>query len=91
MVRIRLTRKGAKKNPFYRIVAVDKEAPRDGAFLEILGTYDPKKTAIAEKVVLKDERVAHWLKVGAQPSDTVRSLISAHGFYKRQQAAASAS
>lgn len=73
MVVIRLARGGAKKRPFYRVVAADSRMPRDGRFIEQVGTYDPR----AEKgsVRLDLSRVEHWLKVGAQPSDTVRSLI----------------
>ena len=71
--RIRLTRKGTKKKPFYRIVVADSEAPRDGKFLEIIGTYNPL-TDPAE-VKIDPERLRVWLDRGAQPSDTVRSLI----------------
>ena len=73
MVVIRLARGGAKKRPFYRVVAADKRMPRDGRFIEQLGTFDPR----VEKgsINLKIERVDHWLKVGAQPSDTVKGLI----------------
>lgn len=73
MVRLRLTRMGAKKKPFYRVVAADSRAPRDGRFIEQLGYYDPMKTP---KVLNLDlDRVDHWLSVGAQPSDTVNDLI----------------
>ena len=72
-VKIRLTRKGAKKSPFYRVVVADSEAPRDGRFIEVVGTYDPR-TDPAE-IKLKQERLDYWLGQGAQPSDTVRSLI----------------
>ena len=73
MVVIRLARGGAKKRPFYRVVAADSRMPRDGRFIEQVGTYDPR----VEKgsVNLNISRVEHWLKVGAQPSDTVKSLI----------------
>jgi len=73
MVRIRLTRLGAKKRPFYRVIATDSRSPRDGRFLEQLGYYDPMKTP--HEVKLDLERVDHWLSVGAQPSDTVGRLI----------------
>jgi len=76
MVKLRLTRKGAKKAPFYRIVAADARAPRDGRFLEILGYYDPTKKP--EVLHIKRDRVDYWLSVGAQASDTVRSLIRRH-------------
>ena len=72
-VRIRLTRKGAKKSPFYRVVVADSEAPRDGRFIEVLGTYDPRKDPA--EVAINADRLDYWLGNGAQPSDTVRSLI----------------
>lgn len=72
-VRIRLSRRGAKKRPFYRIVVADSRSPRDGKFLEILGNYNPL-TDPAE-VRVKTERLCEWLIKGAQPSDTVRSLL----------------
>ena len=78
-VRIRLTRKGTKKKPFYRIVVADSEAPRDGKFLEILGTYNPL-TDPAE-VKIDPERLRVWLDRGARPSDTVRSLIKKKGLH----------
>lgn len=73
MVVIRLARGGAKKRPFYRVVTADSRMPRDGRFIEQVGTYDPR----VEKGSIKLEisRVEHWLKVGAQPSDTVKGLI----------------
>lgn len=73
MVVIRLARGGAKKRPFYRVVAADQRMPRDGRFIELIGTFDPR----VEKgsINLKMDRVDHWLKVGAQPSDTVKGLI----------------
>jgi len=70
MVVIRLTRKGRKKVPFYRIVAADSRMPRDGRFLENLGTYDPVK----KEVKMNMERIDYWLKVGAKMSDTVARL-----------------
>jgi small subunit ribosomal protein S16 len=78
-VKIRLSRTGAKKRPFYRIVAADTRAPRDGRFLEKLGTYDPLSTD--KRLELKTDRVEYWLGVGAQPTDTVARLL-------RKQAAA---
>ena len=72
-VRIRLQRHGAKKRPFYRVVAADQRAPRDGRFLEILGTYDPLQDPAL--VRLKKDRVDYWLGVGAQPSETAQYLI----------------
>ena len=67
MVRIRLRRMGAKKNPFYRIVVTDKRSPRDGRFIEAIGTYDPNTNP--ETVHLETERAAHWLSQGAQASE----------------------
>ena len=72
-VKIRLARHGAKKKPFYRIVVADSESPRDGRFIETVGTYDPLKQPAA--VNIKEERVKYWLSQGAKPTDTVRSLI----------------
>ena len=78
MVRIRLQRLGSTHRPFYRIVAANSTAPRDGRFIEILGTYDPVKIA-ADNVVLKEDRLKHWLGHGAQPSDSVRSILQKKG------------
>lgn len=72
-VRIRLSRKGTKKKPFYRIVAADIEAPRDGRFLETLGTYNPM-TEPAD-IVLKMDRIQYWLDQGAKASTTVESIL----------------
>jgi small subunit ribosomal protein S16 len=72
-VRIRLARHGAKKKPFYRIVVADSEAPRDGRYLEAVGTYNPLQDPA--EIILKQERVQYWLEQGAIPSDTVRSLL----------------
>lgn len=69
---IRLARHGRKKRPFYRIVAADRRSPRDGSFLEILGTYDPK---VQGPAVLVQDRIAYWLSQGAMPSDFVASLL----------------
>ena len=73
MVKLRLTRMGGKKRPFFRIVATDSRAKRDGRFIEILGTYDPVKNP--PEVRLQDDRVKYWLSVGAQPSNTVKALL----------------
>ena len=73
MVRIRLRRMGAKKKPFYRIVVAHKDSPRDGRFIEIVGTYDPRTQP--ETVELKTDRVNHWLSQGAQPSDSVGRML----------------
>lgn len=78
-VKIRLARHGAKKSPFYRIVVADSESPRDGRYLENVGTYDPLLDPA--KVTLKSERVKYWMDQGAKPTDTVRSLLKKEGFY----------
>jgi len=72
-VTIRLTRGGAKKVPFYRVVAADPRSPRDGRFIEQLGVYDPLREPPELRV--NEERLGHWLKVGARPSQTVGELI----------------
>jgi small subunit ribosomal protein S16 len=74
---IRLRRHGAKKKPFYRIVVADSRSPRDGRFIDHIGTYDP--SANPAKVSLKQDHAARWLKAGAQPTDTVRKLIKLAG------------
>lgn len=73
MVRIRLRRMGAKKKPFYRIVVADKRSPRDGRFIETIGTYDPLTEPAT--VELKLDRAAHWLSVGAQPTDALVLIL----------------
>ena len=78
-VRIRLARHGTKKRPFYRIVVADGENPRDGRFLEKVGTYDPKFDPA--KVTVQTERVQYWIDHGATPSDTVKSLLKREGFF----------
>jgi small subunit ribosomal protein S16 len=72
MVKIRLKRMGAKKSPFYRIVVADSRAPRDGRFIEEIGTYDPRENPAVVK--LDVEKYEGWIKNGAQPTDTVRDL-----------------
>jgi small subunit ribosomal protein S16 len=72
-VAIRLRREGALNRPYFKIVVTDKRSPRDGKFIEIVGTYDPKK--VGNNSTLKLDRIEHWISKGAQPSDTVRSLI----------------
>ena len=76
-VRMRLARHGAKKRPFYRIVIADSESPRDGRFLEKVGTYNP--LCEPAEVTLKTERVQYWLQQGAIPSDTVKSILKKQG------------
>ena len=77
MLKIRLRRMGAKKAPFYRIIVADSRAPRDGAFVEELGYYNPLTDPVELKV--DAERAAHWIKNGAQPTDTVRALLKKSG------------
>jgi small subunit ribosomal protein S16 len=72
-LRIRLARFGAKKKPFYRIVVTNNESPRDGKFLEIIGTYDPRQDPVA--VTVKEDLLSLWVDRGAKPSDTVASLL----------------
>jgi small subunit ribosomal protein S16 len=72
-VSIRLRREGAKNRPYYKVVVADSRSPRDGKFIELIGTYDPKKSD--HNSTLKLDRIDHWISQGAQPSDTVRSLI----------------
>ena len=73
MLTIRLSRIGKKKKPFYRVVVTESSRPRDGRFVEVVGTYDPLKKPA--EVKLKAERIKYWIGCGAQPSDTVRSFI----------------
>lgn len=79
--KLRLKRAGAKKAPFYRIVAADSRSPRDGRFIEIVGYYDPTKNPAI--VHIDEEKALKWLGNGAQPSDTVRSLLSQTGLLKK--------
>ena len=74
---LRMTRRGAKKKAFYRIVAADSRSPRDGKFLEMLGTYDPLKSE--NNLKIDSEKVASWIKKGAKPSETVASLLKKKG------------
>ncbi|MBW1849987.1 MAG: 30S ribosomal protein S16 [Deltaproteobacteria bacterium] len=84
-VRIRLTRMGAKKKPFYRIVAADSEAPRDGKFIEILGHYDPMKDPVVIKV--DEDKVNSWMQKGARVSESVKSLLKKQGMLMPQSTA----
>ena len=72
-VKLRLSRVGAKKNPFYRVVVTDSRSPRDGKFIEHVGIYDPNRDPV--EIRFDMERVKHWLSVGATPSDTVSELL----------------
>ena len=76
-VKIRLARHGAKKRPFYRVVVADSESPRDGRFLEMIGTYNPLPNPAA--VSFKKERVQYWMDQGAIPTDTVKNLLRKEG------------
>ena len=78
---IRLKRMGKKKQPFYRVVVADSRSPRDGRFIELLGTYDPKKDPA--EVIIKEDKALEWMRTGAKPSDTVRSLFSRLGIMKK--------
>ncbi len=77
-VKIRLARHGAKKRPYYRIVVTDSESPRDGRYLEAVGSYNPLQDPA--EVTLKTERVKYWIDQGALPSDTVKSILKKEGF-----------
>jgi len=88
-VRIRLTRKGGHKHPFYRVVAADSRMPRDGRFLDILGTYDPLKQPAA--IDLDEEKVISWLKKGATASDTAQQLLKQAGILGKLKGEAQAS
>jgi small subunit ribosomal protein S16 len=79
VVKLRLARAGKKKKPIYKIVAADARAPRDGKFIEAIGQYDPNMNPM--KIDLKETALFRWLKNGAQPTDTVRSLLRRKGFW----------
>ena len=80
-VRIRLKRMGSHKKPFYRLIVADSRSPRDGRFIDTVGTYDPRKNPAA--VTVDQEKTLGWLKKGAVPSDTVKSLLSKAGIMKQ--------
>ena len=80
-VKIRLARHGAKKRPYYRIVVADSKSPRDGRFLENVGTYNP--VLDPAEVVLKQERIKYWIDQGAIITDTVKSLLKKEGFFAK--------
>jgi len=82
-VKIRLARYGAKKKPFYRIVVASTDAPRDGRFLELVGTYNPLNEPAAVRV--KEDRIKAWMEKGATPSATVRSLLKKEGFFSKAE------
>jgi small subunit ribosomal protein S16 len=84
-LKIRLTRAGAKKRPYYRIVVADARSPRDGRFIEKVGTYDPMKPKDdPARVVLEAEKIQTWLSKGAQPTDRVLRFLDAAGLMKRE-------
>ena len=80
-VKLRLKRMGAKQKPFYRIVAADSRSPRDGRFIETVGTYNPIKNP--QEIKIDEEKALSWLSKGAEPTDTVRSLLSKVGIMKK--------
>ena len=76
-VRLRLTRIGGRKNPIWRVVVADQRSPRDGRFIETVGQYNPQTEP--STIVLKEDRIRHWLSVGAEPSEPVRKLLKTQG------------
>ncbi|MBN2284448.1 MAG: 30S ribosomal protein S16 [Deltaproteobacteria bacterium] len=84
-VKIRLTRMGAKKKPYYRIVVADSEAPRDGRFIEIVGNYDPLQDP--PEINVKEDRIAEWLSKGAKPTATVSDLLRKKGLMTEERKA----
>jgi small subunit ribosomal protein S16 len=85
MLSIRMRRTGSKKRPYYRVVVTEGREPREGSFLEVLGTYNPRTKPA--QVELDKERIQHWIKNGARPSDSVRTLLARHLTKDRGQAA----
>lgn len=83
MVKLRLKRMGAKKAPFYRIVAADSRSPRDGRDIEVIGTYNPTKESAI--ITVDEEKAIKWLNNGAIPTDTVRTILSKQGIIKKFQ------
>lgn len=80
-VKLRLKRMGSKQKPFYRIVAADSRSPRDGRFIETVGTYNP--IVKENNVTVDEEKIAKWISNGAQPTDTVKSLLSKNGVWSK--------
>lgn len=80
-VKIRLSRQGRKKTPFYRLVVADERSPRDGKFIELIGTYNPMTDPAT--VNINEERALYWLKNGALPSDTARGLLKKQGIWEK--------
>ncbi|MBQ3448499.1 MAG: 30S ribosomal protein S16 [Synergistaceae bacterium] len=83
-VKIRLSRQGRKKAPFYRLVVADERSPRDGKFIELIGTYNPMTDPAS--VTINEERALYWLKNGALPSDTARGLLKKQGIWDKFKA-----
>jgi small subunit ribosomal protein S16 len=83
-LKLRLARAGTTKRPYYHVVVADSRSPRDGRFIEKLGTYDPKLADDSKRVTLVTERVQHWLSVGAQPTDRVLRFLDTAGLLKRE-------
>ena len=83
MVKIRLRRVGAKKKPSYRLVIADVRAPRDGAFIDIIGHYNPLTDP--EAIVVNEEKALHWLRQGAQPTDTTARLLTKAGIVEKSK------
>jgi small subunit ribosomal protein S16 len=83
LVKIRLRRMGAKKKPYYRVVAADSRSPRDGRFIETLGRYDPREEP--SLIELDEEKALKWLREGAQPTDQVRKLMQIKGIWQKFQ------
>jgi small subunit ribosomal protein S16 len=79
-VKIRMTRMGAKKKPFYRLVVADSRSPRDGKFIDIIGFYNPLTEPVQIKI--DEEKAKQWLGTGAQPTSTVKALFKKHGIYE---------
>ncbi len=82
-LKLRLARAGTTKRPYYHVVVADARSPRDGRFIEKLGTYDPKLSDDSKRVTLVTERIQHWLSVGAQPTDRVLRFLDTAGLLKR--------
>lgn len=80
-VKLRLKRMGSKQKPFYRVVAADSRSPRDGRFIETVGTYDPVKKE--ESITIDEEKALKWLNNGAEPTDTVKNILAHEGIMKK--------
>lgn len=80
-VKLRLKRMGAKQKPFYRIIAADSRSPRDGRFIETVGTYDPVKKE--NNITVDEEKTLKWLNNGAQPTDTVKNILTKQGIWSK--------